>query len=134
MKTTFFIPGIPVSKGRPRFGKGHAYTPEKTRVAEESFLWQAMKHKPKKPITGAIRLSLSFDMPIPESTSKKKREKMIAEWTPHVKKPDKSNLEKLVEDALNGTFWKDDSQIAVSITMKQYAEKPGTWVTVEEIS
>ncbi|MEW8997914.1 MAG: RusA family crossover junction endodeoxyribonuclease [Thermoanaerobacter sp.] len=35
MRYKIVVPGRPVPKGRPRFAKGHAYTPEKTRMYEE---------------------------------------------------------------------------------------------------
>jgi len=135
MKIIFFVEGIPVAKGRPRFTKtGIAYTPTKTRQAEESFRLQSNSHAPKKPIEGAVRLELSFNMPIPKSREKAIKEKVgNGEWVPHIIRPDKTNLEKLVEDSLNGLFWKDDSQIAVGISSKQYGEKVGTYVVVESL-
>jgi Holliday junction resolvase RusA-like endonuclease len=46
-------------------------------------------------------------------------------------KPDASNILKLVEDALNGIAYKDDSQIVASIPLK--APRLGTfdWIEIE---
>lgn len=38
-----FIPVKPIAKGRPRFGKGHVYTPESTKKAEQVYMINAKK-------------------------------------------------------------------------------------------
>lgn len=44
---------------------------------------------------------------------------------PHpTKKPDASNIAKLVEDALNGCAWRDDSQVVDLIIKKRWAFGP----------
>ena len=43
-------------------------------------------------------------------------------------KPDVSNIVKGIEDALNGIWYKDDSQIVHEYSMKQYAREPGVIV------
>lgn len=37
---------------------------------------------------------------------------------PHIKKPDGDNLEKFLNDALNGVVWSDDSRIAYLVRTK----------------
>lgn len=135
MKIIFFVEGIPVAKGRPRFTKtGIAYTPTKTRDAEDAFRLQSNVHAPKKPIEGAVRLELSFNMPIPKSRRKEIEKKAgSCEWVPHIVRPDIDNMAKLVTDSMNKRFWKDDSQVSVIIANKQYGEKVGTYVVVESL-
>jgi len=135
MKIIFFVEGIPVAKGRPRFTKtGIAYTPTKTRDAEEAFWLQSRVHAPRKPIEGAVRLELSFNMPIPKSREKAIKEKVgNGEWVPHIIRPDVDNMVKLVTDAMNKRFWNDDSQVCVIIANKQYGQKVGTYVVVESM-
>ncbi len=140
MKITFTIYGVPTAKGRPRHravntkaGKSFtmAYTPKKTQLAEESFLAQAVSHKPAQPITVPIQMVVTFVMPIPKSTSKKMKEVMAYTRVPHTKRPDKDNLEKLILDSLNEVFWKDDSQVWRTVAEKIYGDPPRTEVEIE---
>ena len=135
----FAIEGEPAAKGRPRFKvfRGHAmaYTPAKTKRAEQA-VKEAYKsaYGDKEPFAGAIWLSVEFYMPIPKSLSKKKREELRGRW--HCKKPDVDNLLKLVQDALNGLAWKDDSQI-VSCAVKKlytYDDCPKTRVIIKDLT
>jgi Holliday junction resolvase RusA-like endonuclease len=52
----------------------------------------------------------------------------------HVYKPDTDNLAKFVLDALNGTYYKDDSQIYSLTIEKCYADQDSTRIdlTYEE--
>lgn len=52
-------------------------------------------------------------------------------------KPDEDNVRKAVLDALNALLWTDDSQVAVSRTVRVVAsgaERPGTFVRVRALS
>lgn len=91
---TFTVWGEPLPKQRPRFGKGHAYTPKKTRDAETAVLdafhlalplWDAT--------TDNIGLEADFY---------RKGQRAV----------DCDNLWKLLTDALNGVLYRDDSQIS----------------------
>lgn len=125
----FWVPGPPKAKGRPRFSRqGHAYTPAATREAEKGFADRAMEHCPAAPLSGPLRLDVRFVMAIPKSTSRRMWEALMGR--PHVKKPDLDNLLKLVKDALNGTFWIDDSQVYDVTATKVYGEHPGTMVAI----
>ena len=49
----------------------------------------------------------------------------------HVKKPDRSNLLKGLEDALTGVLWHDDSQIYAGSSEKRYTvDKPRIEITI----
>ena len=119
----------PVAKGRPRFttrGKfAMAYTDSKTREAENNFAAQSVKYRPEKPLEGPIRLTLTFASIKPKSKSKK-----IVHWTT---RPDLDNFIKLVKDALNKIFWRDDSQIVEISARKIYDENSYTDVELEEL-
>lgn len=41
---------------------------------------------------------------------------------PHIKKPDGDNLEKFLNDALNGILWSDDSRIAWLLRSKSLTD------------
>ena len=63
-----------------------------------------------------------------ENMGKKKHEAAYAGLIWPTTKPDVSNIVKGIEDALNGIWYKDDSQIVHEYSMKQYAREPGVVV------
>lgn len=120
----------PVPKGRPRFTmSGHAYTPPKTHLYEKTLKELYTGEK----FDGAIGMSLTFGMPIPKSTSKRNREKMIAGEIHHCKKGDLDNLVKAATDALNGLAYDDDSQIVYLYARKRYSAEPYVYVKIWEV-
>lgn len=125
----FTVLGLPVAKGRPRFSKkGFAYTPKKTKDAEESFLTQAFSYAPDKPLDCALKVVMRTYKPKPKSKSKK-----VVHWTT---RPDLDNFIKIL-DALNGVFWIDDSQIVRIEASKDYGEPARTEIeiwTLEEVN
>ena len=151
---TFEIPGKPKALIRHRDRKyGGKYDPSKKDKAD--FLIQSMRYRPKEPIQGAVLLACVFWMPIPKSTSKALQvernyydqwieldsaldsiDRSTAIWRYdnesaafHIKRPDTDNLVKLVLDALNGVFWRDDSQVQI-MAIKLYSEHPRTQVEI----
>ena len=125
---SFTIFGEPTAKGRPHVatigGKAMAYTPAKTRRAEQDFRAQAIAFKPDKPITAAVTLLVFAYRTIPKSFSKKKY-KLANEGTLRpTTRPDIDNYAKLVLDAMNGVFFADDSQIIELVVYKYYSESP----------
>lgn len=82
------------------------------------------------PVTGPIRLSLSFVMPRPKSTPKRST-------PPAVKRPDLDKLARAVGDALTKVVWADDSQIVRLDATKRIAEvgePPGVYISVVELA
>jgi Holliday junction resolvase RusA-like endonuclease len=82
---------------------------------------QVLTVKPAIPITGALALTLRFELPRPKSLPKR--------VLYPVKKPDAKNLAWGVEDALRGLLYADDSQIVDLYATKRYGPAPG--VTIE---
>ena len=123
----------PVAKGRPKFsmrgGYPRAYTPSETVIAEYEIKRHLVKEWKKQPLEGAIKTTVIFYMPIPKSTSKKRYKTILGE--PHIKKPDKDNLEKLLNDAGNGIIWKDDAQIWHSDIKKVYSNETKIYLEIE---
>ena len=130
------VPGTPIAKKRPRFfRRGNfvgTYDPQHTE--EGRFLLLVREQFKQAPLTGSLRLSCGFYMPIPQSTSKKKRLAMLNEEIRPAKKPDMSNLIKFVEDCLNEIVWIDDNQIVSYGAMEKfYSEDPRTHIEIERI-
>jgi Holliday junction resolvase RusA-like endonuclease len=124
----FIVEGECKGKGRPRFrsfGKFvSTYTPKETKEAEQNFINQANAHKPETPFTGPIAINVSFYKVKPKSRKK------FESWTT---KNDLDNMLKLVLDAMNGIFFKDDAQIVSIMCDKRYGDKNCTLVEMEEL-
>jgi len=120
----FTVFGPPVAKGRPRLGKGHVFTPAKTRAAEMEVGLRAKVAMRGKPIiTGPCMVSIVFTFQRPKSS---KREH-------HTVKPDLDNLCKLLTDSCNGIVYQDDSQITQISISKAYGDQARTDITIRSI-
>ena len=154
----FEVPGNPKSQKRHRphvraHGKGkyHVWSDDPSESDKADFLALCRDHAPKTPIGGAVILYMVFWMPIPKSATKRFREEVACidylDYLPidvskharhnptlfsilHVKRPDESNFQKMVEDALDGIYWKDDSQVQIGGAFKGYSHRPRTEVEV----
>ena len=127
------IPGEPIGKGRPRFGNGHTYTPEKTQRWEQAAAWEARRQYKGKPLEGPVGLTVVAEFSIPSSWPKWKQEEAEEGMVAHIVKPDGSNVLKAVEDALSGIVFHDDSQIASVMIDKWYGNEPGVTLEVRAI-
>lgn len=89
----FMVPGEPLPKARPRFGKGRAYTAKRTVLAENNIIDTFDHACPLwEPVIDDIALEVDF-----HRTNRRR-----ADW---------DNLAKLLTDALNGIAYADDKQI-----------------------
>lgn len=133
------IPTEPVPKLRPRFsvirGRVHTHTPYKTKEYENriaaAYLEKSKGFKFDKNVP--LDVQIVFGMPIPKSTTKKKRTDMINGLYGHTVKPDCDNLAKAILDALNGIAWHDDAQITHLNVSKSYAESPYIYIYVSDM-
>ena len=132
---TFFVPGEPTAKGRPRMARnGRVYTPEKTAHAEslaKMAASTAMGQNP--PLEGPLSLQMVARFGVPGSWSGARKERALAGEEMPTKRPDVDNLIKLVADAMNGIVYGDDAQIVLMSAAKVYAPQAGTEITVETI-
>ena len=135
MKIVFTVFGNPKSKLRHRTafknGRMFSYKNPKTRQAEENFIAVAQQYRPPAPHDGPVILKLRFFREIPKSFSKKKRQLAVEGKLFPTTKPDLDNYEKLVMDAMNTVFWRDDSQVVMVMKEKLYSDSPRTEVEVE---
>lgn len=133
-KTEIFFPYIPISKGRPRFSRGHSYTPKTTRDYERK-ISEYYQSQTDDFYETAIKVKLVFNMPIPKSTTKKNRQLIAAgmiKCTKHT--GDADNLCKAILDSLNGLAYEDDCLITKLTIIKQYAtdNNVGTEMIISE--
>lgn len=108
-------------------------TPTKTRKFEALIKAQA-EVMGVPPLEGALRLTIKIYRSIPKSFSKIKQKRAINGLIRPTTKPDLDNYIKIV-DALNGVFWKDDSQIVEygEGTGKYYSDQPRLEIIVEQL-
>ena len=133
IEVAFFVPGVPVGKGRPRFSRksGRAYTPEKTASYESLIAYAGNEAMGGREIlSGPVSMKVTATFPIPASWSAKR--KALALY--HTGRPDADNIAKAAGDALNGIVWRDDSQLARISISKVYGQTPGLHVFVEALA
>ena len=130
----FTIQGKPKPLQRHRATRrGIMYDPSKKDKAD--FLTECLEFAPKKPLEGALWISLRFNMPRPKSHYRTgKNSHLLKNNAPkmHIKKPDCDNLVKFVCDALDRKFYIDDSQITRIQAVKMYSDTPSTEITIME--
>lgn len=132
---TFFVPGAPRGKGRPRATmrgvRPALYTDAKTASYENLVRLAAMEAmKGDAPFDGAIRLMVGIRFGIPASASKVRKAQMLAGDILPTSRPDADNVAKAVLDALSTVAFKDDAQVVILNIFKMYADTPGVQVTV----
>lgn len=129
------IPGEPVAQGRPRFAKGHAYDPQKSRDYKSYVgMMAANQMRNNPPIAEPVRMTIKVYRPIPKSFSKKKHtEAEVGDLRPTTK-PDLDNYIKGIKDALKGIAWADDSQVVeYGPSGKWYSVRPRVEILIEEV-
>lgn len=121
---TICIPVTPKPKQRVRVVNGHAYTPKKT-VQYEQIIGKAVQGIR---VTGAVSLTVVFEMPMPNSWSKAKKVRM--DGTPHLQTPDTDNLLKAVMDGMR-CVWSDDRTVYEVSGTKLWAYEPQVIITIK---
>lgn len=136
-----FVPGEPKALKRHRTqtkAKGgrplpFARTYDPSVKDKERLVLEIRQWAPAVPWTQALYVEFDFAMQRPKNHFRTNGE--LKEWAKplqYLKAPDVSNLVKLVEDALNETFWKDDSTIVQFYAGKHYSKTPGLGMKVYE--
>ena len=108
------------------------YTTAKGKAQEADFMSLLHPFRPVKPYDGALRLGISYCLPLLKTEKKAIREQG---WTTHSKRPDGDNLVKMFQDTLGKLlFWTDDSRV-VHLSFRKYrSESPGIGVTLEHVT
>lgn len=131
MTVEFFMPMIPPTathqekSWRVIRGKPAPYDPPEVRDARAKLTAHLSRHKPERPLRGAVRLTVKWCFPL-------RGNHQDGEY--RTSKPDTDNLQKLLKDCMTALgFWKDDAQAASEIAEKFWAAVPGIYVRAEEI-
>jgi len=133
-KVDFFIPGKPESRsaGKITVVGGKPRTYHKKNSPEQKWFEQcqriAKEHAPKRLLDGPLRATYAFYLERPKSAKKRRY--------PHAK-PDLDNLEKLLNDALEGIVFVNDSRIVKKESNKYYPlpdQSLGVYVIIAELA
>ncbi len=131
MRLKFFMPMEPptathqkkkvrVVKGKPIF-----YEPPEVADAREKLLSHLSKHVPTRKLAGPVELIVKWCFP-------RGRHK-DGEW--RTTKPDTDNLNKLLKDCMTELgYWTDDAQAVSEVCQKFWAEVPGIFIRVRELT
>lgn len=144
---TFSIPSIPIAQPRARavsfMGHARMHDAPKSHAIHtyKAIVRQVVAEQILAPLTGPIRIAVSFVMPRPNShyrTGAKADHLKDSAPRWHTSKPDMDNLFKGLKDALKGVAWGDDSQVALyGESNKRYVtgrdEAPHTVLVIEEV-
>jgi len=140
LSLNFSILGTPTGKGRPRFYRGRAVTPKKTRDYEALVrheAQQALEHMVQLPdFNASCEVTIHAYFAIPQSYTKKKRAQ-IEESGPWLVRPGKIDLDNVVKsilDGMNGIVYHDDVQVVALRARKEWCpddEQPRVEVKVE---
>lgn len=115
------VEGKLTGKGRPRFFKGHAVTPQATRDYEKKVKNEYEKQQGKL-FEVPVRVNIVAYKKVPKSYTKKRAELIRNGIEQPVNKPDIDNICKIILDALNGVAYKDDTQVIRLAISKKYTE------------
>ena len=127
----FRIDGNPKGKDRPRFARGHTYTPKPTKDYEKKVVKTFKSEYPHYEVpTGALEVDIDVYYKPIKSISKSDRAKMLSGEIRPTKKPDADNIAKIILDALNGYAYEDDKQVVELTVKKYYAEVAHTDVYI----
>jgi Holliday junction resolvase RusA-like endonuclease len=127
----FVITGKPIPLPRAKQGKYGFYDP--SYQAKKNFAWEVKQQYNGLPLSKnkGISVAFQFFMEMPKTWSNKKKERF--NMTLHEKRPDFSNLQKFVEDSLNGILWEDDSIIAnLDGSFKKWSYESKTIIDIKD--
>ncbi len=128
------IPITPKPKGSVRLSKGRAYNPSaKGMTIITNYIKAYLDKNPMPLMRGPLLVVMHLVLPALKYVGTEKRRQQ--NYRPCTRRPDGDNLEKFLNDSLNGVVWQDDAQICWMIRSKSItAAKTGyTILYVTEI-
>jgi|SRR5690606_1978065 len=126
----YVIPGNPVPLKRPRFGNKQVWDSQR-QLRVNTGIYLHSQHEGRPLFKGPLQLECFFYIGVPASYSQKRRDKVLG--TPHIYKPDLSNLIKLIEDIGTGILYHDDALIYSLQAFKLYDQEGRTEFILQEI-
>lgn len=131
----FFVLGVPRTKNARKAAivGGHARVvhSKESQKREQAFRVVAQQSAPPKPLEKPLVLSIRYYFPIPKA-ARWKTQAAKSGCFQKATNPDLDNLTKLVLDAMQGIFFRDDAQIVSLMATKLYHDVPRTEVQLAE--
>lgn len=122
------IPGIPIPWAPSRTkGKIHYNPKDKEKQFARTIIYSQYD---EELLRCPVHIDFTFYVPIPKSTSKKKKQMMVLGSLFPVAKPDTTNMQKFYEDCLKGIVIYDDNLVTDVMSRKRYSETPRTVINV----
>ena len=137
MKIEFTVYGNPKGLKRHRTFRlktGQTVQVDASKADKENFLTIAMEHRPDKPLSEPIDLTVEAYYQRPKShygTGKKSQELKNTAPEFFTGTPDADNVLKFIGDALSGVFWVDDRYISSATIRRFYSDRPQVEVRIE---
>lgn len=132
MVTEFFLPIVPPTcthqekKIGVRNGKPYTYEPEQLKDARQKLTAHLGSRVPKEPYSTAVRVMVKWCFPRPA-------DRQDGEWKTTV--PDTHNMDKLLFDVMTDLgFWTDDAIVASEIIEKFWANRPGIYIRIDQLT
>lgn len=111
---------VHVVNGKPVF-----YEPQELKAARQKLTGHLAKHRPAQKYAVPVELVTKWCFP-----SDKHRD---GEY--RTTKPDTDNLQKLLKDCMTvAGYWEDDALVCREITEKFWADTPGIYIRIKELS
>ena len=111
--------GVRVVNGKPVF-----YEKPEVKAARTLLTIHLARHRPKKPMQGAVRLLVVWRYPRGKHPDRSWR----------ITRPDTDNIQKLLKDVMTDLgYWRDDAQVASELVEKIWSNSPGIYVKAEEM-
>lgn len=127
----FFMPMIPPTATHQRKqvrvvnGKPIFYEPDAVKTARSTLTAHLAQHRPSEPMDGPLTLMVKWCFPA--------NGKVNGSW--RTSRPDTDNLNKLLKDCMTDLhFWNDDAQVAQEIIEKFWADLPGIYIRINQLT
>lgn len=124
---TYILHGSPVPLARARIANRRMWDSQKE-LKLVCGIQLAQQHLDHPLFCGPLELDVTFYMPIPQSSARKRLDGSHCFF-----KPDLDNLIKFIADVGNGILYKDDACIALIKAKKVYDELPRTVFILREL-
>lgn len=114
-----------------KMGRGRIYN--ENSQWKDQVRWQIRPLAPEKLICGPVELTTVFFLPLPAKVNAKVKKQMLNRIILPDHKPDLSNLDYLIENALSTVVYDDDRRVCVKHQYKFYGSEPKTVIRVRPI-
>ena len=114
---------VRIVRGKPVF-----YDPPEVADARAKLCANLAKHRPREPYRRGVRLVVKWCFGFSAKAGHRDGEYKTT-------RPDTDNLQKLLKDCMTKVgFWTDDALVASEIVEKFWAEQPGIYIHIEELT